>query len=161
MTVSDVTCALCRGTDGDKELGRVQVWEDELWRLTTSSEGELLGFSYLEPKRHVPYITDLDGEEARTFGQVLGRTTRALKAATRADLVYVYVFGGGIPHLHVHLAPHREGDPLNSSIIRGEVVETKLPSGVTAIASRDFPPLPSTQHEEVLAKIRQELSRQE
>lgn len=158
MADSNVACALCRRTEADQELGRVQVWENSLWRLTTAGEGELLGFSYLEPKRHIPYVTDLDGEEARTFGEVLGLTTRALKSATRADLVYIYVFGGGIPHLHVHLAPHHEGDPLNSSMIRGEVVETKLPSGATAIVSRDFPQLPASQHEEVLARLRQELA---
>lgn len=159
MAVSRIPCALCRREDGDKELMRVQVWEDDLWRVTTASEGEVLGFSFLEPKRHIPHVTDLNGEEARTFGEVLGRTTRALKTSTRADLVYVYIFGGGIPHLHVHLAPHREGDALSSSMIRGEVVETRLPSGATTVASREFPPLPVSQHREVLAKIRQELAR--
>ncbi len=158
MTDATSACVLCRGAEGDPDLGRVQVWEDRLWRLTTAREGELLGFSYLEPKRHIPHLTDLDGEEARTFGPVIGRISRGLKAATNAEIVYVYIFGDGIPHLHVHLAPHREGDPLNTSMIRGAVVETKLPSGATAIVSRDFPALPSSTHEPVLARIRQQFA---
>jgi hypothetical protein len=29
-------CVLCRGVAGDAELGREQIWEDGLWRLTMS-----------------------------------------------------------------------------------------------------------------------------
>ncbi len=154
-----VDCILCKGTDGDAVLGRVQVWEDSLWRLTTCLEGEVLGLSYLEPKRHVPYVTDLDGEEARTFGGVLARTSRALREATGAEVVYVYVFGDGIPHFHVHLAPHRKGDALNDQMIRGEVVETPLPTGATSIVSRDFPPLPRSEHDRVRERLRRALSK--
>ena len=102
----------------------------------------MLGFAYLEPKRHISYITDLDGVEAGTFGSVLARCTHALKAAAGADVVYVYIFGDGVPHLHLHLAPHRAGDALNDQMVRGEIVEEKLPSGMTRFTSREFPPLP-------------------
>ncbi len=150
-------CVICRGPDGDVELHRVAVWEDALWRLTTSLESEVLGFSYLEPKRHIPHITDLDGREARTLGPVLGRTTHALKDATGADLVYVYVFGGGIPHLHIHLAPHRKDDALNDRIIRGDVVSETLRSGASRIVSKDFPPLPEKDLRAAADRIRERL----
>ncbi|HCO03024.1 MAG TPA: hypothetical protein DIT48_06635, partial [Actinobacteria bacterium] len=84
---------LCRVPASDPELSRVQVWEDGLWRLSVSIESEVLGFSYLEPMRHIPHITDLDGDEAATFGPVIAKCTSALKEATGAELVYVYVFG--------------------------------------------------------------------
>lgn len=111
--------------------------------MTTT--GYTTGFGFLEPKRHIPDITALDGEEAETFGAVLARVTAVLKAAADADLVWVYIFGGGIPHLHVHLAPHRAGDALSSQMIRGEVVEEPLPSGASRIVSRDFPELPADE----------------
>ncbi|MGP8075713.1 MAG: HIT family protein [Thermoplasmata archaeon] len=158
MPGSATGCRLCLGPEGDKELDRVLVWEDSCWRLTTSVGGEVAGFSYLEPKRHIPHITDLDGEEARTIGPVLAKVTRALKEATDAELVYIYVFGGGIPHLHIHLGPHREGDPLNHQLIRGEVMETKLPSGATAIVSSEFPQLPDSLHQEVRERIRRAMA---
>ena len=151
-------CVICLGPDGDDQLMRTQVWEDDLWRLTTSVGGEVLGFSYLEPKRHIPYVTDLDGEEARTFGTVLARASAALERATAAELVYVYVFGGGIAHLHVHLAPHREGDALNTQMIRGEIEERKLPSGAVEFTSKEFPPLPPEEHGVVVERVRDLLS---
>lgn len=138
-------CALCSGAAGDLELFREQVWEDRLWRLSAITAGSVPGFSWLEPKRHIPHIVDLDGEEAATFGSVLARVSTALKEAAGADLVYVYVFGGGIPHLHVHLAPHRQGDALSEAIIRGGVTEEKLPSGMTKIVSREFPARPAAE----------------
>src|SRR5690349_3191689 len=153
MRDSQQNCILCRGAAGDQELGVVQVWEDPYWRMTTSFDAEVLGFSYLEPKRHIPYITDLDGEEARTLGKVLARLTTALREATGAQLVYIYVFGGGVPHLHFHLAPHREGDALNTQLIKGEISEEKLDSGVTRYVSKEFPPLPEEEQRAAAARI--------
>ena len=116
------------------------------------------GFAYLEPKRHIAYVTDLDGEEARSFGAVLAASTRALKDATGADIVYAYIFGDGVPHLHVHLAPHRAGDALNDQMIRGEIVEEKLPSGMTRIISRDFPPVSREHLLAIAARVRDRLA---
>lgn len=106
---------------------------------------EVLGFSYLEPRRHIPHITDLDGKEAETLGRTIASASKALKKAASANLVFVYIFGGGVPHLHLHLAPHREGGPLSDQMIRGEVKVRRLPSGATAIASKDFPLIPESR----------------
>jgi diadenosine tetraphosphate (Ap4A) HIT family hydrolase len=148
--MNGIECTICLGPAGDDELERTHVWEDRLWRLSMSTSGYTTGFAYLEPKRHIPHITDLDGEEAATFGEVLARVSTALKEAAEAELVWLYVFGGGIPHLHVHLAPHREGDPLSAQMIRGEVEMEPLPSGAGRIVSRDFPELPPDQIKRVI-----------
>ncbi|WP_284735477.1 HIT family protein [Dongia deserti] len=157
MTIPE--CPMCRSVAADQELERVQVWEDRLWRLTVSLASEVPGFAYLEPKRHIRFITDLDGAEAATFGAVMARCTRALKEATDTDIVYVYIFGDGVPHLHVHLAPHRAGDALNDQMIRGEIVEEKMPSGMTRIMSREFPALPVEQLRALAERIRSRLAR--
>ena len=151
-------CILCRGAEADQELGVIQVWEDSYWRMTTSLDAEVLGFSYLEPKRHIPHITDLDGEEARTFGEVLAQLTTALREEMGAELVYVYVFGGGVAHLHLHLAPHRTGDALNTQIIRGEFSEEKLASGVTRYVSNDFPPVPEKEQRAAALRVQERLA---
>jgi diadenosine tetraphosphate (Ap4A) HIT family hydrolase len=156
--VADSDCALCRFAEGDVELERVQVWEDRLWRLTMSISGYTLGFAYLEPKRHIPHITDLDGEEAASLGPTLARVTSALKSAAGAELVYVYVFGGGVPHLHFHLAPHRAGDALSTAIIRGELEFQRLPSGAGKAISREFPELPAADIRAVIDRVRTALN---
>lgn len=149
-------CALCNVPSVDADFGRVEVWRSSLWRLTTSvGPGDPTpGFSYLEPLRHIRYVHELDGEEAATFGPVLARCAAALKEATRAELVYVYIYGGSIPHLHVHLAPHVAGDALNEAILRGELEERHLPSGAVAFVSKDFPELPQVELARVAGRVR-------
>lgn len=110
--VNNGPCLLCHWAEADQYFHRILVWENALWRVTTSLVAPVPGFSYLEPKRHIPYITDLDGPEAATLGATLAFVTHALRAATNAQLVYVNVFGERVPHLHFNLAPHRDGDAL-------------------------------------------------
>ena len=155
--MTDEGCALCDVPGIDAGLGRVEVWRDALWRLTTGvGPGDPTpGFSYLEPVRHIRYLHELDGEESVTFGPVIARCAAALKEATGAELVYVYIFGGSIPHLHVHLAPHVTGDALNESILRGEVEERRLPSGAVAFVSKEFPELPREALVRVADRVRQ------
>ncbi len=156
MPDDPTSCALCNVPAVDAELNREEVWQDDLWRLTTSiGPGDPTpGFSYLEPKRHIRYIDELDGQEAATLGLVLSRCTAALKEATGAELVYVYVFGGGIPHLHLHLAPHRTGDALNDVLLKGDFEERPLPSGAVALFSKDFASLPASELRAVAERVR-------
>ena len=111
-------CVLCRVPEGDEELDVVEVWREAGWRMTMARHGATLGFSFLEPIRHIPYLADLDGEEAASFGAVIARASATLREATGAKLVYAYVFGGGVPHLHVHLAPNMPEGVLSTSLIR-------------------------------------------
>lgn len=156
MATSD--CAICRGPDGDAELDRTEVWRDDLWRLSMSRHGPTLGFGYLEPLRHVPYLADLDGAEAATFGAVIARACRAMREATGGGLVYAYVFGGGIPHLHVHLAPNTPDGVLNAALISGRLVERRLPSGATQIVSLDHPDLAEADVAAVIDRVREALA---
>jgi len=150
-----VACAICRGTEGDDELSRVEVWRDAHWRLSMALHSATLGFAYLEPIRHIPYLADLDGAEAATFGPAIARASAVLREASGAPLVYAYVFGGGIPHLHVHLAPNTPDGVLNTNLITGEVEERKLPSGAGEIISRDHPDLPDEAVAAVIDRVRE------
>jgi diadenosine tetraphosphate (Ap4A) HIT family hydrolase len=161
MEASDDTgCKLCQAGEIDAELGRVEVWADDLWRLTTSvGPGDpTAGFSYLEPRRHVPHITDLAGEEAATFGGVIARCSEALRQATGAEVVYVYIFGTGIPHLHVHLAPHHEGDAYSDAILKGDVEQIPTEAGYTRLICKDFPELPEPELRAVADRVHELLT---
>ena len=91
-------------------------------------QGPIAGFAHLEPRRHIEYITDLDGPEAATLGLVLSRSARVLSEAARAEKTYVYVFGDRTPHLHFNLAPHCQGDALRGGpeLLEPDAVEVGL-----------------------------------
>ncbi len=135
-------CLICAGDVGDVELGRVRVWENDLWRVSTSLIAPVSGFSYVEPKRHIPYITDLDGAEATTLGAVLSTTSRVIKTITAAEFVFVNVFGQRIAHLHFNLAPHISGGPLR---------------GGAGMLDASAPPLPADDLRRVARRIGREL----
>jgi diadenosine tetraphosphate (Ap4A) HIT family hydrolase len=116
----DEECAICNGK-ADEEFKRVEVWSDKTWRFTTSRYRAVRGFCYLEPKRHIPYVTDLDGTEAAEFGVIIAKAARAIKSATNAKLVYVYIYGDHVPHIHIHLAPHTDGDIFVNDVVRSDV----------------------------------------
>ena len=63
-----------------------------------------------------------------------------------------------VPHLHVHLAPHRQGDALNAQMTRGEVVEEKMEGGAVRYVNKDFPPLPIEEQLAIARRIQKRLS---
>ena len=136
-------CLLCDVGRADEVFDRVRVWDDGRWRLSVVRRGPVAGFAHLEPHRHIPYVTDLDGAEAATFGPVLARVTAALREAAGAELTYAYVFGERVPHLHVNLAPHVDGDAL---------------VGGPGLVRPDAAPIPRDRHEAVAAAIRTALA---
>jgi len=83
--------------------------------------------------------------------------TNPLQDEEPTGLVYVYIFGGGVPHLHVHLAPHQPQDALNTQIIRGDLTEEKLGSGAVRYVSKKFPPLSQEEQRAVVHRLQQRL----
>ncbi len=114
-------CSICN-RKADIDFNRVEVWSSSLWRLTISRYSSVRGFCYLEPIRHIEHITDLDGREAETFGRALADAASSIKESTGSELVYVYIYGDHIPHLHVHLAPHRTNDIYADDVVKAGIV---------------------------------------
>lgn len=120
LNLSTEICDICSGK-ADETFKRIEVWSNDRWRLTMSTYKAVSGFCYLEPKRHIRYINELDGTEALEFGSMIARASSAIKNATKSKLVYVYIYGGHIPHLHVHLAPHHDGDIFVDDVVKSDV----------------------------------------
>jgi hypothetical protein len=76
---------------------------------------------------------------------------------SRGELVCVYVFGGGVAHLHMYLAPRTVGDALNEQVISGARAEHRLPSGLTEVVSEEFPPLFEAGQRVTAARVRESL----
>jgi len=81
--MAEDTCVLC--ALGDSENGRY-VWEDDQWRLWTRTTGPVPGYSCVNSRRPIPYITDLDGPEAASLGAVLARCAWTIREASGAEL---------------------------------------------------------------------------
>lgn len=109
------TCFVCeKHTQGENVPGGV-IYDDGLIYAghthPIGGKDAALGYLMVEPRRHVPRLGDLTDEEAAGIGVVVNRLSRALRTAMDAEHVYSFVFGDGVPHLHVHLAPRYPGTP--------------------------------------------------
>jgi histidine triad (HIT) family protein len=74
------------------------------------------GYLVVEPKRHAPGWGDLTDEEAAALGRVVNRLARALKEVAAAEHVYSFVFGDGVPHLHVLVVPRYPGTRVSTGV---------------------------------------------
>lgn len=117
-------CDICNG-NADSIFNRKVIWSNQRWKLSLSRYQAVKGFSYLEPVKHIESIDKLDEELSKEFGYLLVKFTKVLREVLGVKLVYVYIFGDHISHLHAHLAPHLEGDYLYGDIVKPDVPLTK------------------------------------
>lgn len=98
-------CIFCKIIKG--EIPSAKVWENEEFMAFLTISPIKDGHTLVIPKKHVPYIFDLDDE-------ILGRLIISTKPIARAinkafkpatDKVGVMVAGGEVPHVHIHLIP--------------------------------------------------------
>lgn len=109
-------CFICQKHSGEVEIPGGVIYQDDLVFVSHSAigEGEIttyLGTLFVEPRRHVPGLADLNEPEAGRIGVVLNRLSRALKESEGAEHIYLFVLGHHIPHLHVWLVPRYPGTP--------------------------------------------------
>jgi diadenosine tetraphosphate (Ap4A) HIT family hydrolase len=70
-----------------------------------------LGYLFVEPRRHVAGLGDLEPEEAASVGRLAAAGSAALRRSEGAEHVYAAVIGHHIEHLHLHLIPRYPGTP--------------------------------------------------
>jgi histidine triad (HIT) family protein len=109
-------CLICDKHQGLFKLPGGAIYEDEFIyashaHLNKDQERIYLGWLVLETRRHIPGLAELNDIEAQRLGLYIARLSQALKVVQRAEHVYMFVIGQGVPHLHVHLLPRYPGTP--------------------------------------------------
>lgn len=113
--MADDGCFVCNKQGlGDRAEGGV-LYQDDLVYVghmhTMNAPAVYRGYLMVETKRHVGGLGELTDDEAAAVGRLVNRASRALRARLGADHVFAFVYGTGVPHLHVHLAPRYPGTP--------------------------------------------------
>ncbi len=115
-TIEPGECIICRKHHGQVPVTGGPVYEDELIfvshaELWGDETEHYLGHLFIEPKRHVAELADLSEAEAQTIGLFTTRLARALMATEKAEHIYAFVVGDGVPHVHVHVIGRYPGAP--------------------------------------------------
>lgn len=98
------------------------------------------GYAFVIPKRHAPTILDLRPDESHEMMDLLVEVCRAISEELGPDGINIVqnngVAGGqGVPHVHFHVVPRREGD-----------------GWIPPTAERAWPPLASLPERQELGK---------
>lgn len=84
------------------------IYEDNNWFVTHGPlQSHLLGYLYIEPKRHVENWGEFTDEELSTVGPLIKKLENALKKELSIDRVYVVTISEAVRHLHFHIIPRQ------------------------------------------------------
>jgi len=82
------------------------IYEDQYWKVGHGfAQVVELGTLVLESTRHYLDFADMTPAEAVSYGPLLTRLYRAVKAELGAERIYTAVFLEGAPHFHAFLHP--------------------------------------------------------
>lgn len=117
-------CLICAKHRGEGPLVGPIVWADDLLVVThgvPGAEGSaVLGYLFVEPRRHVPYLPDLTEEEAEAIARIVRRAAIGLRAELHPDFVFSAVVGTGVSHFHQHLFVRPAGTPARFGWMEGD-----------------------------------------
>jgi diadenosine tetraphosphate (Ap4A) HIT family hydrolase len=113
--MAETGCFICKKqAQGSAAEGGV-LYQDDLVYVghmhTLGASSVYRGYLMVETRRHVAGLGELTDDEAAAVGQLTNRASRALREGLGADHVFAFVYGTGVPHLHVHLAPRYPDTP--------------------------------------------------
>jgi histidine triad (HIT) family protein len=107
-------CFICDKHQGNIQTAGVMIYENDyvyVGHIDRNGQPNYLGHIMIDLKRHVPTLAEMDLEEAKAFGVMMARVSKALKETEGAEHIYAVVSGNSVPHLHMHLIARYPGTP--------------------------------------------------
>lgn len=116
MPTSDPDCPFCEIVQRDDPDAR-EVYRDQHVVAFFPHNPATLGHTLVIPRIHVPDIWTLDRSTAAQLADATTRLAAAVKHAVNPDGLNVIQSNGSaasqtVFHLHIHLVPRWEGDPI-------------------------------------------------
>lgn len=98
------TCPIC---EKHKTLKKEEIiLETEDWIVTHGPvESQILGYLYLEPKKHVENWSEFDPRTLSTMGPIIKTLEERMKKIIELERLYAVTISEAVRHLHVHLIP--------------------------------------------------------
>ncbi|MEH7382991.1 HIT family protein [Bacillus sp. JJ1533] len=107
-------CFICKKHNGLIQTDGETIYEDDyvyVGHIDHNGEDSYLGHIMIDLKRHTPSLADMTMEEAKAFGIIMAKVSKALKESEQAEHIYSFVSGNAVPHLHMHIVPRYPNTP--------------------------------------------------
>lgn len=111
---AEQNCFICEKHKGNIIVPGDAIYEDDLiyvGHVHWDTEETYLGYVMIDIKRHVPGLAELNEDEAKAFGLITSRISKALTENEGAEHIYTFVSDNGVPHLHMHIIPRYPDTP--------------------------------------------------
>lgn len=151
-------CLLCDPTPGPtigaSRAAEVASWEH--WILTVFPGFDVPGWYFLQSRRHVTQLDELDAGEQMSLGPALSSAVGSIRSSLPCDKVYVQRFGESYPHWHMLLCAVPDGLPADARGAalfprRAELRDDQRTIAVAAAVARALGGTGSNGHEEMPA----------
>lgn len=106
-------CVFCKIIKG--EIPCAKIWEDKNYFAFADIAPVKPGHTLVLPKKHIPYIFDVECDLLSGLMEACKPIAKAIKAVYRPKTgrVGIMVAGEAVPHVHIHLIPMDKGNDLN------------------------------------------------
>lgn len=108
------SCFICYKHVGNIKTSGVMIYEDDyvyVGHIDRKGKLNYLGHIMIDLKRHTPSLADMTVEEAKAFGVIMTRVSKALKESENAEHIYSLVSGNSVQHLHMHIVARYPNTP--------------------------------------------------
>ncbi len=108
-------CVFCKIVSG--EISAHKIWDDENFIAFLSTQPVKTGHTLVIPKKHIPYIFDMEDQHVSDLMVASKKVSHVLKKALKpkSGKMGVMIAGDQVPHTHVHLISMDEGGDLDFS----------------------------------------------
>lgn len=109
--MADISAKDCTICARQKQANNWVVYEDEHWIVRHSTETNILGYYWVESRRHILDLSEMNREECTTYGVVLQQLMEAMRSVVECKRIYSFALSETVPHFHLHVIPRRPDFP--------------------------------------------------
>jgi diadenosine tetraphosphate (Ap4A) HIT family hydrolase len=96
-------CKICLKEQGSDPYFVMEIGHYVIYHAPV--EKRLIGYLYVEPKRHVESWHHLTSSEKSELAEIIAQLEKMLYQLVQAERVYTLTVGEVVRHLHIHLIP--------------------------------------------------------
>ncbi|QHT48040.1 HIT family protein [Bacillus sp. SB49] len=117
-------CPIC---EKHKKKDASILYENAHWAVSAGPHAsQVLGYYYLEPKRHVENWTDLSVQELTEMGPLVQEVEKVLREEDKAERLYVVTISEAVRHLHLHLIPRSREEEVKGLPLIEQATQQKV-----------------------------------
>ncbi|HHB1766207.1 TPA: HIT family protein [Bacillus cereus] len=116
-------CVICRNHCIKKNV----IFEGENMIVSLGNvESKILGYVYIEPRRHVESWYELKSDELLDLGLIIQKVSLFLKSELGAERVYTVTISEVVRHLHIHVIPREENSDIKGLSLIEQATQQKI-----------------------------------